>query len=106
MISPAYIGTAPAHDTSDYILYTCIWNFVDYPAVIVPTPIKAEKGGEKYEDGETISGTDEDKYAREVYGDGSQFEGAPVSLQVTARRHHDNELFGALKLMSKALELS
>jgi amidase len=35
----------------------------------------------------------------------SNFDGAPVDLQINARRYHDNELFGALAMLKDVLEL-
>lgn len=39
---------------------------------------------------------------RQLWAEGD-FEGAPVSLQLVARKSHDNELFAALEAMKDVL---
>lgn len=102
VLGPAFVGPACAHDTAFYWTYTSLWNFVDYPGVVVPTPIRAEKG-EKYEEG-YVPLSEACRHVRELWED-AEFEGAPVDLQVVGRRYHDNELFGALKTMREVLML-
>ncbi|KAF4466159.1 general amidase [Fusarium albosuccineum] len=48
VIGPAFVGPASAHDTAFYWTYTSLYNLVDYPGAVIPTPIKAE-AGEKYD---------------------------------------------------------
>jgi amidase len=38
VIGPAFVGPASAHDTAFYWTYTSLFNLVDYPGVVVPTP--------------------------------------------------------------------
>ena len=103
VLMPVFVGPAPAHDTGIYKGYTSVWNLVDYPAVAIPTPLVAHaKGVEKYADQQDIG--KEDQYVRRAF-DSTSFEGAPLGLQLVARRHHDSFLFGALKLLQEALEL-
>jgi len=102
VIGPAFVGPASAHDTAFYWTYTSLYNFVDYPGVVVPTPIKAE-GKEAYAAGyKPLS--DECRHTKELW-ESSDFEGAPINLQVNARRYHDNDLFGALKVLKDVLDL-
>ncbi|OAL04438.1 amidase [Phaeosphaeriaceae sp. SRC1lsM3a] len=102
VIGPAFVGPACEHDTALYWTYTSLWNLVDYPGVVFPTKVRAEKG-ERYEDG-YVPLSEECKHVKEMWEKGS-FEGAPVDLQINARRYHDNELFGALALLKDVLEL-
>jgi len=102
VIGPAFVGPACKHDTAFYWTYTSLWNYVDYPGVVVPTGIKAEEG-EKYPgDYEPLS--EECGHVREMWEEGG-FEGAPVDLQIVGRRYHDNELFAALEMLKDVLEL-
>ncbi|KAF2676470.1 general amidase-like protein GmdB [Lentithecium fluviatile CBS 122367] len=102
VIGPAFVGPACAHDTAFYWTYTSLWNFVDYPGVVFPTPIKA-KAEEKYaEDYKPLS--EECKHVKELW-EASNFEGAPIDLQINARKYHDNQLFGALEVLKEALDL-
>jgi amidase len=102
VIGPAFVGPACKHDTALYWTYTSLWNLVDYPGVVFPTPIVVEKG-ETYEEGYTPL-SEECKHVREMWEEGG-FEGAPVDLQIVGRRFHDNELFGALEMLKGVLEL-
>lgn len=102
VIGPAYVGPACEHDTALYWTYTSLWNFVDYPGVVFPTGIRAEKG-DKYGEGYEPLGK-ECAHVKEMWEKGN-FEGAPIDLQINARRYHDNELFGALALLKDVLEL-
>lgn len=102
VLCPVFVGTACEHDTARYWNYTSLWNFVDYPGMVVPTPIKAKpKGQEAYEEGLGLLSED-DGEVRRMWEDGD-FEGAPVALQVVARKYHDNELFAAVEQIEKAL---
>jgi amidase len=102
VIGPAFVGPACAHDTALYWTYTSYYNLVDYPGVVFPTPIKAEKGEKYREDYEPLS--KECKHVKELWEEGG-FECAPVDLQINGRRYHDNELFGALAMLKDILEL-
>jgi amidase len=102
VIGPAFVGPACAHDTAFYWTYTSLWNFVDYPGVVFPTPIKTERNEKYAKDYEPLS--KECRHVNELW-DASSFEGAPVNLQINARKYHDNELFGALAMLKDVLEL-
>ncbi|GKU22736.1 unnamed protein product [Fusarium langsethiae] len=102
IIGPSFVGPACAHDTALYWTYTSLYNLVDYPGAVIPTPIRAESG-EKYEDGYTPL-SEACLRVKKLWDDGD-FAGAPVNLQVVARRHHDNELFRALNVLKDVLGL-
>ncbi|KAI5240012.1 fatty-acid amide hydrolase [Aureobasidium subglaciale] len=103
VLMPVFVGPAPAHDTAIYKSYTSVWNLVDYPAVSIPTPLYAEaKGLEVYADSHVLG--KEDAFVRRAWEETS-FEGAPLSLQLVARKHHDSLLFGALQLLKEPLQL-
>lgn len=102
VIGPAFVGPACAHDTAFYWTYTSLYNFVDYPGVVVPTPLKTEANEKYAEDYKPLS--KECAHVKELWV-ASDFEGAPIDLQIVARRYHDNELFGALAALKDVLEL-
>ncbi|RSL54301.1 hypothetical protein CEP51_014732 [Fusarium floridanum] len=103
VICPVFIGPACAHETAFYWNYTALWNYVDYPGVVVPTPIKAQaKGQENYSSSTPLS--ENCKHVRQLWEEGD-FEGAPINLQIVARKHHDNDLFAALNKLKDVLEL-
>ncbi|KAK2596562.1 hypothetical protein N8I77_013447 [Diaporthe amygdali] len=101
VICPVYVGPACVHDTGLYWDYTAFWNYVDCPGVVIPTPVKAlKKGEEQYAPGEPLS--KEDTHVRELWAEGD-FDGAPINLQIVARKYHDNDLFAAVNEIEKCL---
>lgn len=103
VLCPMFVGPASAHDTAYYWNYTALWNFVDYPGVVFPTPISAlKKGEETYADDKPLN--EQDAHVRRLWQDGD-FEDAPIDLQLVSRKYHDNLLFGALDLLKDALQL-
>ncbi|KAJ0422015.1 putative amidase [Aspergillus carlsbadensis] len=103
VIGPAFVGPASAHDSAFYWTYTSLYNLVDYPGVVVPTPLRVQ-AGEEYDSGYTpLSEACAD--VRRLW-EGGDFEGAPLALQVVARKYHDNELFGALAVLKDVIGLA
>ncbi|OIW25529.1 amidase [Coniochaeta ligniaria NRRL 30616] len=103
VIGPLFVGPACEHDTAFHWNYTAFWNYVDYPGVVFPTPVKAEKKGvESYASETPLS--KECEHVRELWQKGD-FEGAPINLQIVARKYHDNELFAALAAIKDVLQL-
>ncbi|POS69796.1 hypothetical protein DHEL01_v211811 [Diaporthe helianthi] len=99
VLCPVFVGPASVHDTALYWNYTAFWNYADCPGVVVPTPVRAlPKGQEQYGPGEPLG--KEDVHVRELWAAGD-FEGAPVNLQVVARKYHDSSLFAAVKEIEK-----
>lgn len=108
VICPVFVGTACQHETAFYWNYTAFWNYVDCPGVVVPTPVRAGKKGEdgdvevEYAQSKPLS--ERCEHVRQLWGQGD-FEGAPVNLQIVARKYHDNELFAALSALQGVLGL-
>ncbi|CRK35463.1 putative amidase like protein [Verticillium longisporum] len=100
VLGPAYVGPACAHDTAFTWTYTSLYNFVDYPGVVFPTPIVIQRE-EKY-DASYVPLSDACREVRRLW-DESDFEGAPINLQLVARKYHDNQLFGALAVLQNIL---
>ncbi|KAL6691563.1 amidase signature domain-containing protein [Trichoderma pleuroticola] len=105
VICPVSFGPACEHEMSYYPNYTAFWNYVDYPGAVVPTPIRAgKKGLEGYAADSPGPLSKDDEHVRQMWEQGD-FEGAPVNLQIVARKYHDNDLFAALEKMQWVLEL-
>ncbi|KAJ4383978.1 hypothetical protein N0V86_000822 [Didymella sp. IMI 355093] len=102
IIGPAFVGPASAHDTAFYWTYTSLYNFVDYPGAVFPTPIRAGSDEAYPRDYTPLSA--ECEHVRKLWGE-TDFGGAPINLQMVARRHQDNLLFGALALLKPILDL-
>ena len=102
VIGPGHVGTAQEHDKTRHWAYTTIWNLVDFPGLSFPTPLKSEKGEKYAPDYKPLS--DDCRLVKEAWDEGD-FEGAPVGLQINARKHHDNDLFGAMAVLKDILSL-
>lgn len=102
VIGPAFVGPACHHDTSLYWTYTSLYNFVDYPGVVFPTPISAQAREDYAPHYDKLS--DECGHVKKLWEEGG-FEGAPINLQINARKYHDNDLFGALAVLRDVLGL-
>lgn len=103
LVCPAFYGPASSHDTAFYWNYTILFNYLDMPGAVLPTPVVAgPKGTEWYSSETPLSEECED--VRQLWDEGD-FEGAPIGLQIVAPRYHDNELFGALEQLKKYLDV-
>ncbi|CAM1510684.1 Fc.00g010190.m01.CDS01 [Cosmosporella sp. VM-42] len=102
VLGPAFVGPACAHDTAFYWSYTSLYNLVDYPGVVIPTPIRSE-AGEQYQT-PYVPLSEACQHVKDLW-ELTNFEGAPINLQLVARRYHDNELFGALQVLKGILSL-
>ncbi|KAK2594700.1 hypothetical protein QQS21_007610 [Conoideocrella luteorostrata] len=103
VLCPAFVGPACSHDTAWYWDYTGIWNYLDCPGVVVPTPIKAlAQGEEHYAEKEPLS--EQCAEVRRLWEEGD-FEDAPINLQFVGRRHHDRELLEVLAAVRDTLKL-
>lgn len=105
IIVPAFVGPACEHDTAWDWNYTALWNYLDCPGAVFPTPIRTEgkEGTPDYNRTEPLS--EECKRVRQLWEKGD-FDGAPINLQIVARRYHDNQLFQALQAIKPILGLS
>jgi amidase len=102
VIGPCHVGPAAEHDTARFWTYTSFWNLVDHPGLAFPTPIKTQAGEKYAEDYQPLS--EECRIVKQMWDEGD-FEGAPVALQINARKYHDNQLFGALAILKDILDL-
>ncbi|KAF2171234.1 hypothetical protein M409DRAFT_50700 [Zasmidium cellare ATCC 36951] len=103
------MSPATAHDTANLkntASATHFYNLVDYPAIVVPTPIKVQprekEDSREYYDSE--SWIDADQETKQLWKD-FDYQGAPVCVQIVAKRHMENELIAAVGLMQEALQL-
>lgn len=81
-----------------------LWNVLDYPGLIVPSPFKVEaESGYDTAGGGTIL-SDADQVTKELWGKHS-YVGAPICFNIVAKRHMENELLAAVGMMQNALRL-
>ncbi|KAK0527219.1 hypothetical protein OC842_004937 [Tilletia horrida] len=116
VLTPVAPGPAPRPEKAMYWGYTSVWNLVDYPSVTFPTghvadaardaAFGAQVGGskeEEEEDEEKTLGEWDAWQAEEYKTHKNLFDGAPICLQLVARRFHEEELMDALGEIEKAL---
>ncbi|CAK3787302.1 amidase signature domain-containing [Lecanosticta acicola] len=105
VLSPCYVGPASKHDTAEFWNYTALWNYLDYPAVVFPTPYVVT-GNETYETGKRqyveLSARCR-KVKQDWEADPLGWKGAPVNLQLVGRRWRDSEVLGVLGEMGRVL---
>jgi amidase len=101
VLAPCFVGPASMHDTAHFWNYTCLWNVVDYPSVVIPTPI-VTKAGEKYAKEYSRPLSADCNTVRQLWEAGD-FEGAPINLQLIARKNHDIQLWSALQSLVEIL---
>lgn len=93
ILCPVHPLPAPVHNTSRYWGYTSLWNMLDYPAAAFPvTRVDAARDArdESYAPRNSL-----DAWCHEHY-DAALQDGAPVALQLVARRLEDEKLVEAL----------
>lgn len=102
IICPAFPTPAPLHGTSRYWGYTSLFNLLDYPALVFPvTKVDPER------DAKDITYTPKnefDSWAYEHYDPVKQV-GAPVSLQIVAKRLEEEKLLQAFKEIKEKIGL-
>ncbi|KAK4506860.1 hypothetical protein PRZ48_000593 [Zasmidium cellare] len=103
------MSPATAHDTANLkntASATHFYNLIDYPAIIVPTPIKAQlrekEDSREYHESKPWNAADQE--TKQLWKD-FNYEGAPVCVQIVAKRHMENELIAAVGLLQEALQL-
>lgn len=104
ILCPVGPSVAPRLDTARYWAYTATWNLLDYPAVVFPVGEHVDPADyEGEEDGRyrpTGSGSDAEEYQRMLWegpdGGAEAYRGAPVALQLVARRFEDERLLESL----------
>lgn len=98
IISPTYVSVAAEPETVHYWGYTNLWNILDYPNVVFPTNLKCDPELDPV-DVDFIPRNDIEEYEYSLYDDPKKFQGAPIAMQVTGRRWHDEETIMASKVI-------
>ncbi|ODV60304.1 putative amidase [Ascoidea rubescens DSM 1968] len=106
VISPSYVNSVPKPNQVYYWGYTSLWNILDFPTTVFPTGLfqDPELDIVKKEDYDYQPRSHLEQLEHETYGNPRDFEGSPISLQLSGRRYRDEEVVAATKLISKILE--
>ncbi|KAL1894175.1 hypothetical protein Sste5346_005961 [Sporothrix stenoceras] len=92
ILGPVCETTAMPHDTFGNTPYTTLYNYLDYPSIVIPH-LKADKDID----------TGKDFISYKAYNP-EKTHGAPTGVQVAARPLFDEELLDAAEIISKVLE--
>jgi Asp-tRNA(Asn)/Glu-tRNA(Gln) amidotransferase A subunit family amidase len=84
---------------SRYWGYSGIWNLLDYPAAVFPVT-RVDVRIDKCTDYQPIN--HEDQFVHDLY-DPHTYAGAPISLQIVGRRHRDEKVLAALRMIEHAM---
>ncbi|KDQ52322.1 hypothetical protein JAAARDRAFT_163030 [Jaapia argillacea MUCL 33604] len=95
-------GCANMHDTARYWAYTAIWNLLDYPGVVFPTGIKVDPSIDVLHPQDEVM-SPADAYNRSIY-DADAMIGAPINLQLIARRFGDEMLLAAQEVVERIIK--
>ncbi|KAH7928662.1 amidase [Leucogyrophana mollusca] len=99
VLCPPFLGTASRHDTAKYWGYTAIWNLLDYPGAVFPSGLTADPSIDVPPSSFSPM-SEKDAESHQFYAEDPRlFEGAPVSLQLVAKRFNDGLLLAAQKIV-------
>ncbi|CAI5759299.1 unnamed protein product [Candida verbasci] len=101
VIAPVGPNVAPKHNTARYWGYTCQWNLLDYPVIVVPVTIVDEKLDQRDANYKPLNEIDE--YIYNAYDDPKSFSDAPVNLSVVGLRNTDEKLIEIAKILQKEI---
>ena len=124
ILMPAAPHTALPWDTWTNATYTALWNYLDYPAVVIPMdvvtdsdsmddPNNAKYGPSDMElyrqcmynhDGRlstSTSGTD--AFLSQIDTGPEHYKGLPIAVQVIGYRHQDEELIAAAEILDSII---
>ncbi|KAJ7185029.1 amidase signature domain-containing protein [Mycena filopes] len=105
VLCPVGPGPAPRLGTAKYWAYTNVWNLVDYPAAVFPTGLYVDPALDAQDTvpRNWMSAADEENSTRY---EPENFVGAPLTLQLVARRFEEERVVQALRAIEKVLPLN
>lgn len=107
LISPTYCNVAPVSECVYSWSYTSLFNILDFPTLVFQTGLFLDSEIDKWDD--TFKDyqfrSELEKLELEQY-DPQTFSGAPIGLQLTSRRYHDEEVVAAGKAIVELLGVS
>ncbi|KAH0351003.1 amidase, partial [Aureobasidium melanogenum] len=101
---PGAPQTATRFDEWGPINYTMLWNFLDYPATIIPTGRVRESDVADGEDSALYGEQDLRNY--KLYDSPETYKDAPLSVQIVGMRQEDEALAGVVGLVDSILNQS
>ncbi|KAI5258661.1 amidase [Aureobasidium subglaciale] len=100
MLPPAP-QTATRFDEWGPVSYTALWNFLDYPATIIPTGRVRESDVADGEDSALYGEADLNNY--KLYDSPETYQDAPLTVQIVGMRQEDEALAGVVEFVDNIL---
>jgi Asp-tRNA(Asn)/Glu-tRNA(Gln) amidotransferase A subunit family amidase len=106
LLTPVMPHSAVPHRKCRWVGYTKVFNFVDYPAVVIPAgKVDAAVDGSGV-DGEAYEARNElDKWNWDLW-DRESMHDMPIGVQVVARRLEEEKVLGAAKVVDELIRLA
>jgi amidase len=102
ILCPCHPSPAPLLNTSRYWGYTSIWNLLDYPGIVFPVTKIDPSRDLRPQD--SVVRNEMDGWYQQHYDPVKQ-EGAPVNLQLVAKKMEDEKVVQALRQIKEAIGL-
>jgi Asp-tRNA(Asn)/Glu-tRNA(Gln) amidotransferase A subunit family amidase len=105
LLTPVMPHSAVPHRKCRWVGYTKVFNFVDYPAVVLPAgQVSKELDGAGAAEAATYEPRNElDKWNWDSF-DLERMNGMPIGVQVVARRLEEEKVLGAAKVVDALLK--
>ncbi|KFA76642.1 hypothetical protein S40288_05955 [Stachybotrys chartarum IBT 40288] len=84
--------------------YTCLWNYLDYPAVVIP--VGQVQDTDLADDLSNAKFGPEDEELYKLYTGPEQYEGMPTCVQVVGYRHKDEALLNVAAVLDSIINVS
>ncbi|TVY86826.1 putative amidase, partial [Lachnellula willkommii] len=101
IVMPPAPHTAVPLDTWSTITYTGLWNYLDYPAIVIP--VDQVRDIDSADDLSNAKFGPDDEKLYSLYTGPEQYKGAPVCIQVVGYRHKDEALINAAAVLDSII---
>ncbi|KAH7024862.1 amidase [Microdochium trichocladiopsis] len=91
ILMPPAPHTAIPHDTWNRPAYTCLWNYMDYPALVVPVD-KVREGEDEADDLSHAKYGKHDEDVYKLYTGPKEYRDLPICVQLVGYRQRDDAL--------------
>lgn len=104
LICPISPSVASAHDETLHWGYSCVWNVLDYPAVVIPVgKVREDDTCDRDADGGSSRFGSLDDWYTENYSP-EKYANAPVAIQIVGRRLQEEKVLGMASKIESTLK--
>ncbi|KAF7882005.1 uncharacterized protein EAF01_011785 [Botrytis porri] len=101
ILMPPAAHTAVPLDCWSKVAYTCLWNYLDYPAVVIP--VDQVKDTDLADDLSNAKFGPDDEQIYKLYTGPEQYKDAPVCVQLVGYRQKDEALLKAAAILDSII---